>query len=160
MKDSKSASAPGKAGDADGGGAAPAKKGRKKLFAGVAVLVVAGGAAGWTFFGPGASAEAAEKEPEPPVLGEVLVIDPISINLADGHYLKLGMGLQAVAEPEHAPEGSKALDAAIALYSGKPISELSDPEGRKVLKDELTRTINEEYHDEIVDVYFREYVMQ
>ncbi len=154
----KNASATG--GGGDGADGAPAKKGKKKLLAGVAVLLIAGGAAGWTFFGPGKTAEAAEKVPEPPALGEVLVIDPISINLADGHYLKLGMGLQAVAEPEHAPEGSKALDAAIALYSGKPLSELSDPEGRKALKDELTKTINEEYHDEVVDVYFREYVMQ
>lgn len=136
------------------------KKSRKKLLAVVAVLAIAGGGAGYTFFGPGKSAEAAEKKPPPPELGEVLVIDPISINLADGHYLKLGLGLQAVAEPEHAPEGSKALDAAIALYSGRSMEELSDPQARKKLKEELTSAVEEEYHDEVVGVYFREYVMQ
>lgn len=139
---------------------APQKKGKKKLLAVVAVLAIAGGGAGYTFFGPGKTAEAAEEKPPPPELGEVLVIDPISINLADGHYLKLGLGLQAIAEPEHAPEGSKALDSAIALYSGRSMEELSDPEARKKLKEELTATVEEEYHQEVVDVYFREYVMQ
>ena len=141
-------------------GAAPAKKGRKKLLAIVAVLVIGGGGAGYTFFGPGKSAEAADAEPPPPELGEVLVIDPISINLADGHYLKLGLGLQAVAAAEHPPEGSRALDAAIALYSGRSMDELSNPEERAKLKEELVHTVEEDYHHDVVDVYFREYVMQ
>ena len=148
------------AGGASDAEQAPAKKGRKKILAIVGVLVVGGGAAGYTFFGPGKAAEAADEEPPPPELGEVLVIDPISINLADGHYLKLGLGLQAIAESEHAPEGSRALDAAIALYSGRSMEELSDPEQRATLKEELVHTVEEDYHHEVVDVYFREYVMQ
>lgn len=156
----KSSGAKGGGGGSAEDGEAPAKKGKKKLLAIVGVLVIGGGAAGYTFFGPGKSAEAADEKPPPPELGEVLVIDPISINLADGHYLKLGLGLQAVAATEHAPEGSKALDAAIALYSGRSMEELSNPEERAKLKEELVHTVEEDYHHEVVDVYFREYVMQ
>lgn len=156
----KSASGKGGGGKDTAAEDAPKKKGKKKFLAVVAVLAIAGGGAGYTFLGPGKSAAAADKKPPPPELGEVLVIDPISINLADGHYLKLGLGLQAVAAPVHPPEGSMALDAAIALYSGRSMQELSDPAARKKLKDELSGTIEKDYHHDVADVYFREYVMQ
>ena len=160
MASTTTKSAGAKGGGGSGGAEEAPKKGRKKLLAIVGVLVIGGGAAGYTFFGPGKSAEAADEKPPPPELGDVLVIDPISINLADGHYLKLGLGLQAIAATEHPPEGSRALDAAIALYSGRSMEELSNPDERAKLKDELTTTIEEDYHEDVVDVYFREYVMQ
>lgn len=150
-----------KGGDQDADGA-PAAKGRKKLvlLLGV-VLLLAGGATAWfLLLGPGASAEAAEPEHEEVELGEVVAVEPISINLADGHYLKLGLGLQTIAEVAHAPDGSIALDAAITLYSGRSIEELSDPTAREALKAELLHTLEEEYHHDVVDVYFTEYVMQ
>ena len=151
-------------GASSGGGAdgAPAGGRRKKLLALVgAVLLVAGGAAWFLLLGPGASAEAAEPEKEPEVeLGDVVAVEPISINLADGHYLKLGLGLQTVADVAHEPDGSIALDAAITLYSGRSMAELADPTAREALKGELLHTLEEEYHHDVVDVYFTEYVMQ
>lgn len=153
-----------KGGSEPGADGAPAAKGRKKLvlLLGV-VLLLAGGATAWfLLLGPGASAEAAEPEAEHEEveLGDVVTVEPISINLADGHYLKLGLGLQAVADVAHEPDGSIALDAAITLYSGRSIEELSDPTAREALKAELLHTLEEEYHHEVVDVYFTEYVMQ
>ena len=76
--------------------------------------------------------------------GEVVALEPVSINLADGRYLRLGLGLQATAEVEEELDGSKALDAAISLYSGRPMAELSDPAQRDALKEELAQTIAEE----------------
>jgi flagellar FliL protein len=119
--------------------------------------------------GPGAAASAtegtevsADAEPEYD-LGEVLIIDSISINLQGGHYLRLGLGLQLVAGAggsHGAIEPSKALDAAIALYSGLTTEELADLEFREQLKDDLAETLKEAYHEEVVDVYYTDFVTQ
>jgi len=157
-KDDKAAAAKGGAGEA---GKKPGGKGRRKrrLLLLAALLLVAAAASWYLLLGPGSTAEAVEEEP-PPELGEVLAVPSISINLADGHYLKLGLGLQTIAEVEHAPDCSLALDAAISLYSGRSMQELSDPVRRDAIKEELKHTVEERYHHEVVDVYFTEYVMQ
>ena len=160
-KGSKGAKTAGGAGDGEDGTPAGGRKKKLGLILGV-VLLLAGGATAWfLLLGPGASAEAAEPEAEPEVeLGEVVAVEPISINLADGRYLKLGLGLQTIAVVEEELDGSLALDAAIALYSGRSMAELSDPTAREALKEELRGSLEEAYHDEVVDVYFTEYVMQ
>jgi flagellar FliL protein len=147
-------------GDAEGD-EAPAKKGKKKLvIIALAVLLVAGGGGGYVFLTSGSSAEAAAPEEEEVPLGEVITADPISINLAESHYLKIGLGLQAVEAPEHAPDPALALDAAIELFSGRSITELSDPATRDGLKAELVKTLDHDYHGDVVDVYFTQFVMQ
>ena len=161
-KGSKSAGTTGNGADGGADGA-PAGKRKKKLvlLLGGLLLLGGGGAAWFLLLGPGAgSAEAAEPEHEEVELGDVVAVEPISINLADGHYLKLGLGLQTVAEVAHAPDGSLALDAAISLYSGRSMEELYDPTAREALKEELVHTLEESYHHDVVDVYFTEYVMQ
>src|SRR5699024_7442587 len=101
----------------------PAKGGKKKLVVIVlAVVLLLGGGAGWYFFmGPGAApadgaAEPAEPGPEP---GEVMTVDAVSINLAGGHYLRLGLALQLTAEVHEEVSSAHALDLAIELYSGR-----------------------------------------
>lgn len=152
-------SAGGKGGD-DAAGDGSAKGGKKKLLMiAVLVLVVGGGAAWWFLFRGGSAEAEAKAEPEP-VPGAVVTLNPISINLADGHYLKIGFALQQTADVKEAVDGSQALDTAISLYSGKPMAELSDPGSRDALKKELVHRVSEEYEDEVYDVYFTEYVMQ
>lgn len=142
--------------------AAPAKS-RKKLVLVLAALLVVGGGAGWYFLmGPGAATEgeaAVEPAPEP---GAVLDVEAISINLADGHYLRLGMGLQLTADAggHGDPTAAPALDHAIALFSGRPMAEVASPEGREALKAELVHRLEEAYHGDVMDVYFTEYVTQ
>jgi flagellar FliL protein len=148
-------------GEAEGGAAAPEKtKGGKKkllLIIVVALLVVAGAAYWFVFRGSSASASAAKPAPKP---GVVLPVDAISINLAEGHYLKLGIALQQTADVAENVDGSRALDAAITLYSGRSMAELSDPTSREKLKEELVKTVEHDYDDEVMDVYFTTYVMQ
>lgn len=140
--------------------AAPPAKGKKKLVMMVlaAVLVLGGGAGYWFLMGPGAG-EKVEATPAP-VPGEVLTVDPVSINLADGHYLRLGLGLQLIEEV-HAPVSpAHALDLAIALYSGRTVEEVTSAEGRAALKAELKHQIDEAYHHDVMDVYLTDYVTQ
>ena len=98
-----------------------AKGGKKKLII-IAVLVLALAGGGYFFF-----LKPSGEEPEAlpaPVAGEVMTLDPITVNLAGGHFLQVGMALQVVEAPAHEPDGSKALDLAIALFSGRTIEEL------------------------------------
>ncbi|WP_149203349.1 flagellar basal body-associated FliL family protein [Actinotalea subterranea] len=144
-------------GKGEGGGS------KKKLMIIVlaVVLVLGGGAAYWFLMGPGASATEAAPEPEPePEKGEVFVIEAVSINLAGGHYLRLGMGLQLTAEVTEEPDAARALDLAIALFSGRTVEEVSSPEGREALKTELAHQLEEAYEGEVIDVYLTDYVTQ
>jgi flagellar FliL protein len=137
---------------------APGGGRRKRIVLVAVVLVVLLAAGGWFFLlrdgGSGAEAEPA------PTPGEVLALDSISVNLAGGHYLKLGLALQMVEGAAHAPDGSRALDIAIDLFSGRDMVDLASTEQRQEVKAELVKRIAEAYHDEVMDVYFTEFVMQ
>lgn len=137
-----------------------AKKGKTKMLLIVAVLLVAAGAGYYLFLGKAAAAAApaAPVEPEP---GVVLPLDPIYVNLAQGHFLKLGMALQGSKKAGKELDGSQALDLAIDTFSGQDMATLSDLEVRAKLKDELVEKVTESYpEDEVIDVYFTEFVMQ
>lgn len=131
---------------------APAK-GRSKLVIIALVVVVAAAAAWWFLLRTPAEADA---KPKP---GEVIALEPIQVNLADGHYLSIGIALQEV-EGGHGADGSKALDAVINLYSGRDVKELVKPEVRAELKKELVKEIDELYHHEVMDVYLTSFVTQ
>jgi flagellar FliL protein len=148
------------AADVDTSEAPAAGGGRRKvlLLAPVLLLLVAG----WFFvLGPGAGSEAAE-EPAEPELGEVVPLDPITMNLADGRLLKVGLALQLPAEPasDHEVNGSVALDEAISFLGGHTYAQLAPPAARQEAKAELSHRVAERYHDEVLEVYFTEFVMQ
>jgi flagellar FliL protein len=142
--------------------AAPAKGGKKKLIVIIAIALVAvlgGGIGGYLAFAP----KKAEAEPAP-TPGVVSVLDAITINLADGHYLKLKMTLQATTEAAEAPDGSKALDIAIELFSNRDEAELLTADGREKAKKELVGKVVKAYTEEkkkhVMDVYFTTFVIQ
>lgn len=133
---------------------APKKKSKKKLImVGLVLVVVA--AAYWFFLKPAPSE--AEEKPEP---GVVIVLEPIQINLAAGHYLKVGLALQASADAHEEVDGSQALDSLIELFSGLPMEDVSLAEDRAKLKKKLVHDLEERYHGEVLDVYFTEFVTQ
>lgn len=131
----------------------PAKKSKKKLIIiVVAVLALAGG--GWFMFlkpkGP----------PPPPAPGAVVKLDAVTLNLSKGHFLKLGLALQATTTAKEPPEGSKALDIAISTFSDKDPAELSSNEARETIKEALVKQVEKAYEGDVMDVYFTEFVMQ
>jgi flagellar protein FliL len=146
---------------AEDAAAKPKKSKKKLLIIGVLVLVlVAAGA--YVMLGKGKKVAA----PPPPMPGTVLALDSITLNLADGRYLKLGMALQFTVEGsvagEGAPalDGSHALDLAIAQLSNQPIISLNSAAARMKAKDKLVAAIKKAYDDKVMDVYFTEFVMQ
>jgi len=133
------------------------KKSKKKLLLIVGgVLVLAGGGA--YFFLGKSGAPAAEPAPVP---GVVLTIEPISLNLAGDHYLRLGLGLQLTADAgTETPDTAPALDLAIALFSGHTVEEVSDPATRDALKAQLLTELDKAYEGKVMDVYLTNYVTQ
>ncbi|WP_122818403.1 flagellar basal body-associated FliL family protein [Nocardioides pantholopis] len=124
---------------------------KKKLLIVLVALLLLGGAGYWFFLKPSGEAEA--------VPGEVVALDPVQVNLADGHYLSVGIALQLV-EGAHEVEGSKALDATIDMFSGQSVPTLTDPETRRKMKASLTHELAELYHEEVLEVYFTQFVTQ
>jgi len=125
----------------------------------VAALLVVGGGAGYVFVlkPAGGSVAAVAPAPKP---GTVLTVDAVSVNLAGGHYLRLGLGLQLTADVTEAPDPAKALDLAITLFSGRTVAEVSAPKTRDRLKAELAASLSKAYDGEVMDVFLTDYVTQ
>jgi flagellar FliL protein len=137
----------------------PAKKGKKvKLIAIVLVLVVAAAAAYVLVLKPKGKGEEAPKP------GAVLPLDSQQINLAAGHYLRLGIALQLTDKAPSEVDGSKALDAAIGVFSGLTVEDLAKAGARDTLKKKLLTDLEHRYDEgdvqEVMDVYFTEFVTQ
>ena len=138
----------------------PKGRSKKKLLLVVVPLLVAL-VAGWYFVrGPG-SGKAEDKHAKPE-LGEVVALEPITMNLADGRLLKVGLALQLPKEPksDHAVTGSVALDEAISFLGEHTYAQLAAPAARQEAKKELSHRVAKRYHHEVLEVYFTEFVMQ
>ena len=107
-----------------------------------------------------------EREP-----GTVLALDSITLNLADGRFLKVGMALQLAEGVDPAAGGhggggdpksysAQALDTAISVLGGHTYEELVDPANREKIKRQLSKQVSERYHGDIIEVFFTEFVMQ
>lgn len=98
-------------------------------------------------------------------IGPVLELDPVTLNLADGHYLKVGLALQLPSggDPAAAGEqgfGAMALDMAINELSARTMDELRPTSARKELKYELGDAVCNGYDGNVLTIYFTEFVMQ
>ena len=136
---------------AEGAAEAAAKGGKKKLISMLVAVLAIGGGGYWFFLKP--------HPPAPPKPGEVVTLEPIQVNLASGHYLKIGIALQLTKKAKEV-DGSKALDATIGLFSGREMASLTKPEQREKLKHRLEATLEKRYEGEVMDVYFTDFVTQ
>lgn len=161
-----------KTADAEGTDSAAASGGKSMMVPAVVVAVAVLGA-GFMMKGGGAQPAAAAPAPEPTeqAEGPVVETEPMTLNLADGHYLKVGVALQMRAPGaegskhgggggEEGPSTAKALDLAIAEFSEHTKKQLSNPSKREAVKTKLAAKISKAYHDEVLDIYFTEFVMQ
>ncbi|WP_127126448.1 flagellar basal body-associated protein FliL [Georgenia sp. SYP-B2076] len=134
---------------------APPRRRKKWLLAVVAVVVLA--AVAFVLLRPPAGEAATPAAPEP---GIVVPIDPISVNLTDGHYLRFGFTMQMTKEATAEVQTAKALDIAIEVFSGRDPAELNDPARRAELKNELLRQLSEAFEGQVMDVYLTDFVTQ
>jgi flagellar protein FliL len=148
------------------------KKSRKKLIivgAVVLLLLAVGG-----FVGKGLLAGPATPQPDPKTqAGIVVTLAPITMNLADGRYLKLTLALQlskaaspvagsadAAAATGPAVDGAKALDSAIGVLGQRTYAQLIAPGGRASAQKALSAQVSKRYDGDVLGVYFTEFLMQ
>jgi flagellar FliL protein len=143
--------------------AAGGKGGTKRLVMIVVPVLLVVVAAWYFVLGPGSGGSAAEEKPEVE-LGEVVALEPITMNLADGRLLKVGLALQLPLEPASGGHGefsgSVALDEAIAFLGEHTYDQLAAPAARQEAKKQLSHRVSERYHHDVLEVYFTEFVMQ
>ncbi|GGC18433.1 hypothetical protein GCM10010972_34610 [Cellulomonas carbonis] len=137
--------------------AAPTGPRRRRILALALVITLTGGTGYWFVARPALSSTTEEA---PPMPGEILPVEPINLNLADGRYLRLGFALQLTAEVEEDLEPARALDIAIDVFSGRTLEEVTSPEGRQVLKDLLAARVQESYDGQVMSLYITEFVTQ
>jgi len=153
------------------------KGGKSKII--VIVACVALGAGGYVLGGGGAADPAAGAAATTTTLYQkpgckalsvdekpVTVVDipSLSINLADGHYLRVSVSLGlcddiVVGEAEPfitAP----AKDIVVETLSGKSMETLATDAGREAVKEKLNEEILAAYPGEVFEVYLVEFVMQ
>ena len=147
--------------DKDAGAEAPKKSKKMLMIIVVAVVVLLGGGAGAFFMMKGDSAEAKE-----PVKGTVIAIEEsLTVNLADGHYLKFKFALQQTEDAgAEKVDVSKAINLAIDEYTGRKVAELSTEKGRESIKHDLLSKIMKTYTEDgkklVMDIYYTEFVTQ
>ncbi|MDZ4826825.1 MAG: flagellar basal body-associated FliL family protein [Actinomycetota bacterium] len=91
--------------------------------------------------------------------------DAVTLNLADGRYVKIKLALQlhSVVDVEAlgaSNYGSKAQDIVNTRLRALTVDQLQSPETVTALKYELGNTICREYHGEVTQIYFTEFVTQ
>jgi flagellar protein FliL len=131
---------------------------KKLLLIGLVLILAAAGAAYFLLFSGSAEAETE------PVAGDVLVLEPIAVNLAGGGYLKIGVTLQFTEEGTagghggSGPDGSKATDLIISTFSQAAPADVTG--AREALKIALEQKIIEAYHGDVMAIFYNEYVTQ
>jgi flagellar FliL protein len=137
----------------------PKKPKKKKLIiliAGLVVVLGGGGAVGYLMFAPKGPTKVVAPTP-----GVVVVLEAVTINLADAHYLKLKMSLQLTAAAgAEVIDGSRAVDLAIDEYSNRPMAELFSNDERNRSKAELLKKVEKAYEKKVMDIYFTTFVIQ
>jgi len=152
--------------ETEGGG------GRLKLVVGAVVLVALGVLAGGKVLGgsasPAAATESTTTTTEPD--GPITTVESITVNLADGRFLKLGLAFEVHHDAEYPPAGvevdeytkgfAREIDASIMVLSAFTYDQLVAPDGKAGAKAALLERLREVSDDAIRDVLFHEFVMQ
>lgn len=156
------------AGDEDGGG----KGGKLKVIVAAVVLVALGAVGGVKVLGgsttPASAIEPTTTTTEPP--GPVTTVDSITVNLADGRFLKLGLAFEVHHDRDYPPtevevdeytEGfAREVDASIMVLSTFTFEQLVAPDGKQLAKQALLEKLREVSDGAVRDVLFHEFVMQ
>ncbi len=158
--------------DADVEDAGGSWAGRLKVVAIAVVLVAVGAIVGSKVLG-GSTTPASATGPtttttEPP--GPVTTVDSITVNLADGRFLKLGLAFEVRHDEEYPPPEvevdeftkgfAREIDASIMVLSTFTYEELVAPDGKASAKQQLLERLGEVSGGAISDVLFHEFVMQ
>jgi flagellar FliL protein len=149
----------------------------KKGMAIYAVLLIVGVFVGKTFLGGGGASAATSgaAATTTTVKGTVVTLGDTTVNLSDGHLLKVGIALQltgeselgTVAEGAPKPDANdptkgwaEAMNIAIGVFGDQTYAQLIAPGGRETARQLLAAKLKVAYPEDIDDLYLYEFVMQ
>jgi flagellar FliL protein len=122
-----------------------------------------------------AGAEAISEKAKPEEIGAVVSVDTFIVNLADpggNRYLRVTMDLELVGKPADKSAGKTAgdelakrmpqiRDAILMILSTKRYVDISTPEGKTALREEILNAANGLLaSSQISRIYFKEFVIQ
>lgn len=157
MATATATAAPAATADAD-----PAPRRTRTLLIAIVLVVLLGGGGAAYLLTRGSGHDAAAA----PVPGVVVDLEPLTLNLADGRFLKVGLSLQMSADApaahggETGVNGAKARDAAIGIFGQRSYQQLLSPSGRAAALKALDTEVRRRYDGEVLQVYLTEFVMQ
>lgn len=138
-----------------------------------AIVIAVGLVIGGYFVGSGGNGAATEVVVTVPevALGPLVEVDSITLNLADGHYLRLGVSFQmndsyqdAIEDEEMyvfpSADASKVRDALISIFGGNDYQTLSRADGRESAREELLTKSNDLLSGNVLAVFFTDFVIQ
>ncbi|HEX2902109.1 MAG TPA: flagellar basal body-associated FliL family protein [Jatrophihabitans sp.] len=136
------------------------KRGKLKLIAIVLVVLLAGGAvAKFTVLAPSAKASAATTAKKKPAKGPVIPMDEMTLNLANGAYLRLKISLQTTKGTSADLDTAAAAQDVIDTYSNATTAQLTGLANRTKYQDLLLKKLAGDYPKQILDVPYQEFVM-
>jgi len=155
---SRGTSSPGAKTGASGDDTAGKGKGKSmkiKLAALLVLLLVGGAIAKFTVLA--SPAKPAGKVA--PAKGPVVAMDEMTLNLADGHYLRMKIALQTAKGTSEELDTSEAAQALIDTYSNETVAQLTGDAARTKAKQAFLSRLATLYPKKIIDAYYTEFVM-
>jgi flagellar FliL protein len=146
--------------------AAPKKRSKLALVVPVVLLLLGGGGGAWWYMQQ-QPAEAAEEKPTTP--SGLISFDAFVVNLADPggrRFLRVSLLLlvpteaEALEISENELEMSRVRSALIDLLATQSSAQLGTPDGRADLKKAIAHAAADICHVEVLDVLFKEFVVQ
>ncbi len=142
--------------------AVPQPQKKKPLLLVVVLVLALAGGGGWYFL-RGSSGDATAEAA--PVSGPIVDLEPLTLNLADGRYLKMGLSLEVTEEAaadagKEGVSGAKARDAAIGSLGQHTYEQMLSPKSRAAAITALETEIEKRYDGDVIAVYVTEFVMQ
>jgi flagellar FliL protein len=130
-----------------------------------AVLVIGGGAAGALELGLlGGGKTGKPVEPAAQKLAYVEVRE-MTLRLADTateHYIKIDPVLAVPVKEADAMQDKIPVvrDRIVTIVSARSSTELSSPAGQLKLKEDIVSTLHKDFKDDLVDLYFSDYLVE
>jgi len=139
---------------------------KKLIIIVAAVLLIAGGGGGYYFFVRAKKPSVATKAPPPPPPKLAYVdVKEMTLRLADTgseHYIKLSptLGVPVAKSDEMQDKLPVVRDRIVTVVTAHTSTDLVTPAGKDKLKTELMTVLHRDFSEDVVEIYFSDYLVE
>ena len=130
------------------------------------VLLIGGGAGGYFFMAKKSGTAKAEPPPPPPPPKLAYVdVKEMTMRLADAnteHYIKLSpvLGVPVAKSEEMTDKLPVVRDRIVSVVTARSSTDLTSPTGKDKLKADLMTALHRDFHDDVAEIYFSDYLVE